>query len=321
MEIRHLALPSLSRRAPWHDVGEIRVGNWIQAWDRQELMDFGLIGVPFSRASIRGSSTDGGPSAIRSAFAYFTTWSVDYEVDISGLTVRDVGDVQTDLLDVPRALQQIEECFTDLLDGQRFFPIALGGDHSITWPIIAAIHNVRPDAKIGIVQFDAHYDLRGPDFGPTHGTPFRRILEGDYGVQGKNLVQLGIHGFGNAARYHQYALEQGVRVISAREIRRRGITDVMDEAITRASDGTDLVYVSLDIDVMAAAYGPGTGVVTAEGLDPYDLLEAMYLLGRAPTVWGLDVVEVDPARDIHEITARTACTAILTFLGGYVHRG
>lgn len=320
MEIRHLAPTPLIQRAPWSDIDEVRVGNWMQPWDGAEEIDVGLIGVPYSRASIIPTSADAGPNAVRSTLAYFTTYSIDYDVEISGLKMRDMGDVQTSMVEVERGLIDIEEAFTDLFRAQSFMPVAIGGDHSITWPIVKAVHNSRPDAKIGVVQFDGHHDLRVMAHGPTHGTPMRRILESDIGVQGRNLVQIGLHGFGNPRVYFDYAKKQGIRVITAREVRRQGIERVMAEAIEQAGDGTDLIYVSLDIDALAAVYGPGTGVVKPEGMDPYELLEAMYLLGREPAVWGLDIAELDPTRDIAGITTKTVCSAILTFLGGFVHR-
>jgi formiminoglutamase len=98
------------------------------------------------------------------------------------------------------------------------------------------------------------------------------------------------------------------------------MAEVIAEACKIAGDGTDSLYVSFDIDVMEAAYAPGTGYATPEGLDPWDVLEALFVLGQDKRVKALDYVCMDPLRDVREVTAKMAASVILTFLGGYLIR-
>ena len=90
----------------------------------------------------------------------------------------------------------------------------------------------------------------------------------------------------------------------------------MAETLEIAGRGTDAIYVTVDIDVLELGYAPGTAAATADGLDPVDLLEALFMLGLDPRVQAIDFVELDPNRDVAEITTRTFASAVLTFLAG-----
>ena len=154
------------------------------------------------------------------------------------------------------------------------------------------------------------------DHGPTNGTPIRGILESGVKVRGENLVQVGIHGFMNASYYKRWVEGQGGTIYTARAIRQAGIEETIATALEIAGKGTDAIYVTVDIDVLELGYAPGTAAATADGLSPTDLLEALFILGRDPRVAAIDFVELDPTRDVAEITTRTFGSAILTFLAG-----
>lgn len=317
---KHIALPEMVVRSTIEDPYEKRVNNWLTPWDGEESIDVGLLGIPFSKADPWGSNASSlAPNAIRQAFLINTTYSPDFDVDVQTLRVRDLGDVLTHAIDVVQCHANIEDAVVEFYE--RFgntLLVSIGGDHSITRPLIQGYARAHPEQKIGIIHFDAHNDVRSFEVGgPTNGTPFRGLLEHSSAVAGKNLVQVGIHGFMNSSIYKHYCEQQGVTVVSARQVRQRGIQPVMEEAIARASEGTDAIYVSVDIDVLALPYALGTGAATPEGLSAWDVLEALFLLGQHPKVCGLDVVEIDPLRDFGETTARMGSSMILTFLGGF----
>lgn len=92
--------------------------------------------------------------------------------------------------------------------------------------------------------------------------------------------------------------------------------DVIGRSLEIAGRGTDAIYVTVDIDVLELGYAPGTAAATADGIHPVDLLEALFILGQEPRVAAIDFVELDPNRDVAEITTRTFGSAILTFLAG-----
>lgn len=320
-KIPFLNPPSVTKRAPWQDSEEVRVSNWITPWDFASEIDAGLIGAPYSSASISASGAAGGPEAVRMAFRYNTTYSPDWDVDIQRLHVRDLGDIAGHLTDVQVAHQHIEEAVRGALTvAGPFVPVIVGGDHSITAPAVRGFCAANPDKKVGIINFDAHYDVRNFEHGPHNGTPFRAIIEGDIGVAGQNVVEIGIHGFMNSSRYHQWTQEQGMTIISARQVQQRGMEVCISDALDRASDGTDLIYISVDIDCLAYPWTIGTSAASPEGLSAWQLLEGLYACGRHPKVAAMDLVEIDPSRDVKDLTARSGCSAILTFLAGLYQR-
>jgi formiminoglutamase len=320
-EIAHLAPPELVRSSHWEDRNEVRVANWIRPWDLEEPIDVGITAVPIARAAIKPVSAHQGPNALRDGRFFFTTYSIDYGVDIRDLAVRDTGDVEIPLWDVPRAHENIYAAARDLLAHEpRFFPVFVGGDHSMTRPIVQALHDARPELeRIGLLQFDAHMDVQNfEDGGPHNGTPIRGIIEDTNGVDPRNVVQVGISGFVNAEHYHRYLVEeQGGTVFTSRDVARRGIEPVLDEALAIAGSDVDGIYVTFDIDSLELAYAPGTGAATSGGMTPWQAMDALFELGRNVRVAGFDLVEVDPTRDPQTITSRLANKLLLTFLAGF----
>lgn len=317
-------IPSeLIRRSTREDRYEKRMVNLIQQWDGAEKPDVGLLMVPFSRASQRGDNgAAGAPNAIRMVFPMNTSYSPDFDVDLKSLIVRDLGETRLHMTDILRCHRNIEEAIVELYPkiGNALL-VSIGGDHSITCPLVQGYCRAHPREKVGIIHFDAHNDVRNfEDGGPTNGTPFRGIIEGPANVEGKNLVQVGIHGFMNSSTYKRYCDEKGVTIFTARTVRKRGIEAVMEDAIRIAGDGTDSIYVSLDIDCLSSAYAPGTSASSPEGMEVWDLLEALFILGQHKKVRALDVVCIDPLRDLRDSTAKAGASAILTFMGGYVIR-
>ena len=316
-DIPHLLLPEKRRISHWNDRNEIRVNNWIEVWDFASPLDVGIINVPFSKASILPNGAFAAPNALRDAWAIFTTFTPDYDVDMSALRVRDIGDVATPILDQVQGLADIQESLTSLMSQpEGFFPLLIGGDHAITAPAVRAYSAAHPDQQIGLIHFDAHNDVRVMDHGPTNGTPIRGILESSARVRGENLVQVGIHGFMNASYYKRWVEGQGGKIYTARAIRKAGIEQVMAETLDIVGLGTDAIYVTVDIDVLELGYAPGTAAATADGLHPVDLLEALFILGQDPRVKAIDFVELDPNRDVADITTRTFGSSVLTFLAG-----
>jgi formiminoglutamase len=316
-EIPHLLVPEKKKISHWNDRNELRVNNWIEPWDFASPLDVGIINVPFSKTSILPNGANAAPNAMRDAWAIFTTFTPDYDVDMSSMTVRDVGDVGTPIIDLVQGLADIQECLGSLMSQpEGFFPLIIGGDHAITAPAVRAYCGAHPDQRVGIIHFDAHNDVRVMDHGPTNGTPIRGILESGLRVRGSNLVQVGIHGFMNASYYKRWVEGQGGTIYTARAIRQAGIEPMITSALEIAGRDTDAIYVTVDIDVLEVGYAPGTAAATADGLSPTDLLEALFILGQDPRVAAIDFVELDPNRDVAEITTRTFGSAILTFLAG-----
>ncbi|MBW3633565.1 MAG: agmatinase family protein [Chloroflexi bacterium] len=319
--VPHLSPASVVKRAGWQDSEELRVSNWLTPWDGEDPLDAGLIGLPYSGASINPSGAYGAPESVRLAFRYNTTYSPDWDTDIRGLRAGDLGDVGGHLTDVTVAHAKIESAVAAACTIEpRFVPVMIGGDHSVTAPAVRGFCAANPGKRVGIINIDAHLDVRNFEHGPHNGTPFRAILTGGLRIEGRNVVELGIHGFMNAASYMQWAREQGVTVISGRDVQRRGIGDCIAEALRLAGDKTDLIYVSVDIDCLAFPWAIGTSATSPEGLSAWQLMEAVFACGLDPKVGALDLVEIDPSRDVKDLTSRTGCSVLLTFLAGLYRR-
>ena len=319
--IPYLRPPELVRRSPWEDAHETRVANWITPWDGEEPFDVGLLMVPIARGAIKHVAAHLGPNALRMVWPFFTTYSIDYDVDVADLRVRDLGDVEISLLDVPEAHRAIEAAATALLTRNReFFPITIGGEHSLAHPLLRAFKASRGYERIGLIQFDAHMDFQTGRARPHNGTPIRTILEEGI-VDPRNLVQIGISGFVQADVARPLGTRSGSDDLHrARCGRSRGMAPLLEEAIAIAGRDTDAIYVTFDIDCFDQAYAPGTGASLPGGITPWQAYDALFRLGADPRVKGFDLVEVDPSRDLHDITARLATKLILTFLAGYRSR-
>ena len=320
-DIPHLLVPESRKILHWNDPHELRVNNWIEPWDWNSQFDVGLINVPSSKTSILPNGAYGAPNSIKEAWAINTTFTPDYDVDMATMKVREIGDVATPVLDLRQGILDIEESLRGIFtQPEKFLPIVIGGDHAITAPAVRAFCKANPDKQVGLIHFDAHNDVRVMDHGPTNGTPIRGILTSGIRVDGKNLVQVGIHGFMNASYYKRWVEGKGGTIMTAREIRRRGMEEMIHKAIEIAGRDTDAIYVTVDIDVLELGYAPGTAAATADGIHPTDLFEALFILGQDPRVAAIDFVELDPYRDVADITTRTFNSAMLTFLAGYFLR-
>lgn len=316
-EIPYLLKPELVRRSHWEDPHETRVANWITPWDHHEDFDIGLLMIPISRGAIKHVAAHLGPNALRMTWPFFTTYSIDYDVDITDLRVRDLGDVEMSLLDVPESHDHIERAAGALLSkNPDYFPITIGGEHSLALPLLKAFKAARGVNRLGLIQFDGHMDFQTEEHGPHNGTPLRRIVEEGL-VDPHNFVQIGISGFVQSKWHTDWGREQGVTIFTARDVATRGVTSLVEQAYEIAGRGTDAVYVTWDIDCFDQAWAPGTGASLPGGLTPWQGYDSLFWLGQQKNVAGLDIVEVDPSRDVEDITARLANKLMLCFMAGY----
>ena len=303
---------------------ETRVADWVRPWDGAspvDRLDVGFVGVPLSKASISHSGAATTPAAIRELFAAATTYDLDHDVDLAErLVARDLGDVRVHPTDTAAAHAAVRATLGALLDAlPPFVPVVLGGDHSITAPALAAFA-ARAGGPVGLVQLDAHMDVRNlEDGGATNGTPLRTLLETG-AVAGRHVAQVGLQSFANARAYRDYALGHGVTQITARDVARTGVEAAVGRALEVAARETAAVYVTFDVDVVAQATAPGAAAPEPAALGARELLDAMLLLGRHPRVAALDVVEIDSTQDVRRASARLALHAILTFLVGLATR-
>jgi formiminoglutamase len=312
--------PELVRRTNWRDRHETKVAHWLTPWDGQTDVEVGFIGVPLSKTSISVSGASMTPNALRELFPAMTTYDIDHDVDLQVLRAHDLGDIQMHVTDLLRCHSNIEQGLTEIYQAMpRMFPIIAGGDHSITCPSVKAF-KTRYSGKVGIVQLDSHMDVRNlEDGGPSNGTPIRGLIESGT-VEGIHIAQIGLHSFVNSKPYREYALSKGITQFTASQVAKEGIAPLVEQALAVAGNGTEAIYVTVDMDVLDQAYAPGVPAMVAAGMTSWQLLEAVYLLGVHPKVQGFDIVCVDPVYDARRATVRMTLHTILTFLAGYAKR-
>jgi formiminoglutamase len=292
-----------------HDPNWPRAGEWLRGeMQAGTLGRLTVLGAPANRGSITPGRCDLAPAAIRGALDRFSTFDLDYHSNLLDLSIRDLMDLDVASLTPEDALEPIRNGVGAALPDSDAV-ILLGGDNSITFPGVQAL------GDCGLITFDAHLDLRSLDGGLTNGNPIRALL--DKGFPGDQIVQIGIQSFANSKEYVDVANEAGIRVFTADQVRADGIELLVRDALQ--SFETDLVYVDLDLDVLDRAFAPATPGSRPGGLTPADMRTAARLCGEFAKVRVLDLVEIDPSRDIADQTSLAAAACLLSFASG-VHR-
>lgn len=274
-----------------------------------------VLGVPLTLGSITPSRCDLAPRAVREALMRFSTCDIAHRRDIRDLQVEDLGDLPLAKSQVEEAQQPIEEAVRKALHPSDAI-VLLGGDNSITRPALRGMHgNLQ---QCGLLTLDAHLDLRTLDGGLRNGNPVRALLED--GLPGRNIVQIGIQSFANSPAYFQVAEEAGIRVIPVEQVAAAGIESVVEDALRELAGKVEAIYLDLDLDVMDRAFAPATAGSRPGGLTPLDIRRAAYLCGAHPKVRVMDLVEMDPTRDSHDMTALAAAACLLSFASGVLQR-
>jgi formimidoylglutamase len=286
--------------------------------------DVAIIGAPFDDAVTHRPGARFGPRAIREAqYTSGSIHSLQLDVDpFEVLTVVDAGDANIVPSFIERAHAMIYRKVREVASTGAI-PIILGGDHSITWPAATAIAELRAPRRVGIVHFDAHADTANDGWGvlASHGTPMRRLIESG-AVDGRNFVQVGLRGYWPPKETFHWMQEHGLRWHFMREIEERGAEAVIADAIGEALDGPDVIYLSIDIDVVDPGMAPGTGTPEPGGMLTREVLRAIRQIVGAVELAGMDIVEVSPPYDQAETTAMVANRAALEAISALaVRRG
>jgi arginase family enzyme len=271
-----------------------------------------LLGAPMRLGSISGGRFDLTPGAVRDALAGFSTF--DGELDVRAVRVRDGGDLDIAGKTPEQARDEIAGGVGGSLPHADAV-LLLGGDNSVTRP---GLRGLGPNLeRIGLLTLDAHHDLRDTSVGLTNGNPVRALLED--GLPGGNVVQIGIQPFANSSAYGEIARDSGMTVMTAVDVREVGMAEAVGEGLRRLAD-LDSIYVDLDVDVLDRVFAPACPGSRPGGLTPPDLQLAARMCGEEPKVRAIDIVEVDPERDVAEATVMTVASLILSFAAGLVRR-
>jgi agmatinase len=284
--------------------------------------DVAIVGAPFDDAVSHRPGARFGPRAIRTA-SYHTGSVNSLQLGIQPfewLDCVDAGDAPITPADIPRAHEVIRRKVLEVASTGAV-PIILGGDHSITFPAASAVAQAVAPRGLGIVHFDAHADTANSTWGllVSHGTPMRRLIESG-AVDGRNFVQVGLRGYWPPPDTLDWMKEHGLRTHFMTEIESRGAEVVVSDAIAEALDGPEVIYLSVDIDVIDPGLAPGTGTPEPGGMLTRELLRAVRQVVGAVELVGMDVVEVSPPYDHAEVTAAAAHRVVLETISALAAR-
>jgi agmatinase len=274
-------------------------------------VDVAVVGLPYDSGTSYRSGTRFGPRKIREASLML--WGYNNPLGVRPLDVLHVADYGDADVIPPSILDTMANVQAEVgaLLAAGCSVLALGGDHSLSLPLLRAHH--QRFGRLGVVHFDSHPDTWDSEFGGrpySHGTPFRRALEEQL-IDPARYILVGLRGPTSGAGDWQAARDLGVRVITMDEAAAMGVTAV-SEAIRQVA-GAGPTYVSLDIDAADPAFAPGTGTPEVGGFTSHQLLQLVRSLHGLALV-GFDLVEVSPPFDHGDITAILAANLAFEFL-------
>ena len=274
-------------------------------------VDAAVYGIPFDTATSYRSGARFGPEAIRSASALIRPYHAVHDVNVvDALSIVDYGDLPVSPGDTERTYGQVEEGLAPLVDA-GVFPVALGGDHSITLAELRVL--AKRYGPLALVQLDAHADTWEAYFGQKyfHGTTFKRAVEEGL-LDAAASVQAGMRGSVYAASDLGMARELGFTVIESEELRALGSERYGE--LVKDKAGERPVFLSFDIDFLDPAFAPGTGTPEVAGFSSAESLAFLRSL-RGINLVGCDVVEVAPAYDgAGQATALVAANVVFELL-------
>lgn len=273
-------------------------------------LDIALVGIPWDGGTTNRAGARHGPREVRNYSSLMrSTHHVFRTEPYKVANIADVGDVAVNPIDLLDGLKLIESGISEIVT-QGALPLSVGGDHLTTLPVLRAVASKGP---LGLIHFDAHSDTNDTYFGNnpyTHGTPFRRAIEEKL-LDPQRVVQIGIRGSIYEPHEHDWALQQGIRIIYMEEFAERGPNAVMAEA--RSIVGDLPTYVTFDIDSIDPSMAPGTGTPEIGGFTTREAQQMLRLLDGLNLV-GADVVEVSPPFDLGGMTSIVGATMVFELM-------
>ncbi|MBD2393968.1 agmatinase [Cyanobacterium aponinum FACHB-4101] len=283
--------------------------------------DIAIVGVPHDSGTTYRPGTRFGPQGIRKISALYTPYNFELGVDLrEQIKLCDVGDIFTIPANNEKSFDQISKGVAHIFKSGAF-PIILGGDHSIGFPTLRGVCRHLGDKKVGIIHFDRHVDTQETDLDERmHTCPWFHATNMK-NAPGKNLVQLGIGGWQVPRQGVKVCRERATNILTVTDITEMGLDAAADFAIEKATDGTDCVWISFDIDCIDAGFVPGTGWPEPGGLLPREALYLLKKIVQNTPVCGIEVVEVSPPYDVSDMTALMATRVICDTMAHLVVSG
>ena len=273
-------------------------------------LDACFIGIPLDVGTSNRPGTRFGPKQIRAESVMLRPYNMwTRAAPFDSLRIADIGDVPINTFDLKDAVRRIEMFYDSVLT-HPVIPVTLGGDHTLTLPVLRSI--AKKHGPVGLVHIDAHADINDHMFGEAiaHGTPFRRAFEEGL-IDADHTFQIGLRGTGYTAEDFDWARDKGFTVVQAEELWHKSATPLIEDI--RGKMGTRPVYLTFDIDSLDPAYAPGTGTPEIGGLTSVQAIELIRGC-QGMNLVGCDLVEVSPPYDLQGNTALLAANLIFEML-------
>jgi len=265
--------------------------------------DFTVVGVPYDGAACARPGAALAPGRIRFWSTHLTPFSED-RTRLGGIRICDLGDIPVD--EQARDFERVRQKVAALPN----VPIVLGGDHSISIPVLQAQRERYREQRLGLLWLDAHPDLCDVFTGSklSHACVLRRAIE--FGIEPQDICMVGLRSW--EEQEIDLIENGGLNVYPTAGVAERGIRSVASSVYSKLSL-CDAVHISLDIDCLDPAFAPGTGIPDAGGLTSRDVITLLKSLQGLPLV-GLDLVEVSPPVDPSEATIFAALKFIMEYI-------
>ncbi|AOZ88984.1 agmatinase [Bacillus xiamenensis] len=281
--------------------GKVFIGSH-PTWEDAKVI---LYGMPMDWTVSYRPGSRFGPNRIREVSIGLEEYSPYLDRELHEVPFFDAGDIPLPFGNAQKSLDLIEEYVDSILEKGKF-PLGMGGEHLVSWPVFRAMYKKYPD--LAIIHMDAHTDLREEYEGEplSHSTPIRKAA----GLIGpENVFSFGIRS--GMKEEFEWAKEAGMHISKFE------VLEPLKQVLPKLKGRT--VYVTIDIDVLDPAHAPGTGTVDAGGITSKELLASIHAIaGSDVHVVGADLVEVAPVYDHSDQTANTASKLLREMLLGFV---
>ena len=274
-------------------------------------LDIAIAGVPLDIGTSNRPGARFGPRGIRAESVLVRPYGMyTGAAPFDSFQIADIGDVALNTFNLEKSIPIIENFFHEVV-GHGAKTLSMGGDHTISLPILRAV--AKRHGPVALVHVDAHADINDSMFGEPicHGTIFRRAIEEGL-VDPHKMTQIGLRTTGYSADDFDWSRRQGVRVVQAEECWYQSLSPLMEEVRERIGPDTP-TYLTFDIDGLDPSVAPGTGTPEPGGLTASQGIEVIR------GVWGLnlvgaDLVEVAPAYDTSGNTSLLAANLLFEML-------